>query len=253
MIRLNGLHGLDALGVRIFADGADLEEIRELAAQPYIKGVTTNPTLMRKAGITDYAGFARAVLEAVPDKPVSFEVFADDFEAMERQAREIARWGDNVIVKVPITNTKGVSAAPMIERLSRAGVRMNITAMMTLDQLRIVAARLDGATPAIVSIFAGRIADTGRDPVPIMQDAVALLRPHPNVELLWASPREVLNIVQADAIGCHIITLTTGLLRKMALFGKDLEGYSLETVEMFYRDAQAAGYSISVDRIAAAE
>jgi transaldolase len=235
---------LKGLKVKLFADGADLAGMKEMAANPLIKGFTTNPTQMRKAGIADYKAFARDVLAAIPDRPVSFEVFADDFASMETQALEIASWGRNVNVKVPVTNTKGDFCGALVERLSRQGVQLNVTAVMTLEQVKQITERLAPETPAIVSVFAGRIADTGRDPVPLMEKAVAILRARPKSELIWASPRELLNIFQADAIGCHIITATNDILKKLSLVGKDLERYSLETVEMFYKDAQAAGYSI---------
>jgi transaldolase len=235
---------LKSLKVKLFADGADLAGMKEMAANPLIKGFTTNPTLMRKAGIADYKAFARDVLAAIPDRPVSFEVFADDFASMETQALEIASWGGNVNVKVPVTNTRSEFCGPLVERLSRQGVQLNVTAVMTLEQVKQITERLAPETPAIVSVFAGRIADTGIDPVPLMEKAVAILRARPKAELIWASPRELLNIFQADAIGCHIITATNDILKKLSLVGKDLERYSLETVEMFYRDAQAAGYSI---------
>jgi transaldolase len=236
------------LRTKIFADGADLPGIVKLYANPLIKGFTTNPTLMRKAGITDYAEFARDVLRAVPDRPVSFEVFADEFDQMELQAREIASWGRNVNVKIPVTNTKGVFSGPLIERLSRAGIVVNVTAVMTLDQVQAVVECLAPQTPAIVSVFAGRIADTGRDPVPLMAEAVRILAAKPKAELIWASPRELLNIFQADEIGCHIITVTHDVLGKLSLVGKNLGAYSLETVEMFHRDAQVAGFSIVTPR-----
>ena len=232
------------LKVKLFADGADLAGMTEMAANPLIRGFTTNPTLMRKAGIADYAAFAREVLAVIADRPVSFEVFADDFGEMEAQALEIASWSRNVNVKVPVTNTRGEFCGPLIERLSRAGVQLNVTAVLTLDQVRRVAERLAPETPAIVSVFAGRIADTGRDPVPLMTEAVRILKPRPKAELIWASPRELLNIFQADAVGCHIITATNDILKKLQLVGKDLDAYSLETVEMFYKDAKAAGYTI---------
>jgi transaldolase len=235
---------LKSLKVKLFADGADLAGMKEMAANPLIKGFTTNPTLMRKAGIADYKAFARDVLAAIPDRPVSFEVFADDFASMETQALEIASWGGNVNVKVPVTNTRSEFCGPLVERLSRQGVQLNVTAVMTLEQVKQITERLAPETPAIVSVFAGRIADTGIDPVPLMEKAVAILRARPKAELIWASPRELLNIFQADAIGCHIITATNDILKKLSLVGKDLERYSLETVEMFHRDAQAAGYSI---------
>jgi transaldolase len=240
------MNDLSSLKVKLFADGADLAGMKEMAANPMIKGFTTNPTLMRKAGVTDYKAFALDVLKAIPDRPVSFEVFADDFAQMERQALEIASWGANVSVKIPVTNTKGEFCGPLVERLSRAGVKLNVTALLTLDQVRRVTERLNADTPAIISVFAGRIADTGRDPVPIMAESVKVMRARPKAELIWASPRELLNIFQADAIGCHIITATNDILKKLALVGKDLDQYSLETVEMFHKDAVAAGFDIAV-------
>jgi transaldolase len=237
---------VDQLTIKIFADGADLKGMKEAAAQPHIRGFTTNPTLMRQAGISDYKQFALEVLKLIPDRPVSFEVFADDFPTMEAQGREIASWGSNVYVKVPVTNTKGEFAGPLLSRLSSAGIMLNVTAIMTNDQVKRVAAALDKDTPAIVSVFAGRIADTGRDPVPLMREAVALLKERPQAELLWASPRELLNIFQADEIGCHIITVTGDVIRKLALVGKDLDKYSLETVAMFHKDALSAAFTIPV-------
>lgn len=234
------------LKVKLFADGADLAGMKEMYANPMIKGFTTNPTLMRKAGVQDYKAFAHQVLEAIPDRPISFEVFADDFDEMERQALEIASWGKNVSVKIPVTNTMKQFAGPLIERLSMAGVALNVTAVTSLDQVRNITERLAPTTPAIISVFAGRIADTGRDPVPLMAEAVKIMRAKPKAELIWASPRELLNIFQADSVGCHIITATNDILKKLALVGKDLEHYSLETVQMFYKDAQAAGYKIMV-------
>ena len=212
-----------------------------------IKGSTTNPTSMRKADVQDYKVFARQVIEAIPDRPISFEVFADEFDAMERQALEIASWGKNVNVKVPVTNTRKQFTGPLIERLSRVGVTLNVTAVMSLDQVRRITECLASDTPAIISVFAGRIADTGRDPVPLMAEAVKIMRAKPKAELIWASPRELLNIFHADSIGCHIITATNDILKKLSLVGKDLEHYSLETVEMFHKDAQAAGYKIKTD------
>jgi transaldolase len=235
---------LTNLRVKIFADGADKAGILEMYALPYIRGFTTNPTLMQKAGLTDYRGFASDILAAVPDRPISFEVFADEFDEMERQAREIATWGPNVYVKVPVTNTRRKPAYDLVRRLSHDGVKVNVTALMTLDQVRDVATALAGGAPACVSVFAGRIADTGRDPVPLMTEALSMLRPAPDAELIWASPRELLNIFQADAIGCPIITVTNDLLRKLPLVGKDLADYSLETVQMFHRDGQAAGFTL---------
>ena len=236
---------LKSLKVKLFADGADLAGMKEMASNPAIKGFTTNPTLMRKAGIADYKAFALQVLQVVGGRPISFEVFADDFETMEKQALEIASWGKNVNVKIPVTNTKGEFCGLLVERLSRAGVQLNVTAVMTLDQVKRITDRLAADTPAIVSVFAGRIADTGRDPVPLMIEAVKILKSKPKAELIWASPRELLNIFQADAIGCQIITATNDILKKLSLVGKDLDAYSLETVEMFYKDAKAAGYTIA--------
>lgn len=241
---------VDSLKIKIFADGADLGGIRALHGNPLIKGFTTNPTLMRKAGITDYESFGRAVLSAVPDRPVSLEVFADEFGEMIDQGRTIASWGRNANVKIPVSDTKGHFTGPVIESLAKARVTLNITAILSVDQVKRVASCLDPDVPAIVSVFAGRVADTGRDPVPLMVECREALRRHPKAELLWASPRELLNIFQADAIGCHIITVTNDLLAKLALVGKDLDEYSLETVKMFYRDASAAGYSIRATRAA---
>jgi transaldolase len=235
---------LSQLKVKIFADGADLAGMLEMYDNPLIKGFTTNPTLMRKAGVTDYKKFAREVLKAIPDKPISFEVFADDFNEMERQAKEIAGWGDNVYVKIPITNTRAESACELIHELAHAGVKQNITAMMTLEQVRLVGNSLAGGPSSFVSVFAGRIADTGRDPVPLMAAAVEMLRPFLNCELIWASPRELLNIFQANTIGCHIITVTNDVLKKLNLVGKDLTEYSLDTVKMFFNDAQKSGYTL---------
>lgn len=234
----------DSLRIKLFADGADLAPIRAMADDPRIRGFTTNPTLMRKAGIADYAAFAREVLAIVGDKPVSFEVFSDDFATMEREAREIASWGGNTYVKIPVTNTKGEFAGDLIGKLSGEGIALNVTALLTLDQVTEVGRALAPQTRSIVSVFAGRIADTGVDPVPMMTEAVRILGNRPHAELLWASPRELLNLFQADACGCHIITATPDLLNKLALVGKDLSTYSLETVKMFYNDAKAAGYRL---------
>ena len=233
------------LRTKIFGDGAELDGMLALYRQPHIKGFTTNPTLMRKAGISDYRAFAQQVLAAIPDRPISFEVFSDEFEEMERQANEIATWGDFVYVKIPVTNTKRTPAYDLIHRLSHAGVRVNVTAILTLEQVREVARALQGGEPSNVSVFAGRIADTGRDPVPLMTEALEILKVEPKAELIWASPRELLNIFQADAIGCHIITVTHDILRKLSLVGKSLDDYSLDTVKMFYDDARAAGYSLN--------
>jgi transaldolase len=233
-----------SLSIKVFADGADIAGIRKLADDPLIAGITTNPTLMRKAGIEDYEAFATELLEVVPDRPISFEVFSDDFAEMERQALKISGWADNVYVKVPITNTDGVSSLNLVRRLSHEGVKLNVTALMTGRQVVASAAVLEGGAPAYVSVFAGRIADAGVDPEPIMVAALDTLRPLPGVELIWASPREVLNIVQADRIGCHIITVTHDLLAKLHLLGRDLDEFSLDTVRMFHRDASAAGFTL---------
>ncbi|HEV3153078.1 MAG TPA: transaldolase [Candidatus Baltobacteraceae bacterium] len=240
------------LKVKIFADGADKAGMLEMYAKPYIKGFTTNPTLMRKAGVADFEAFAREMLALIPDRPISVEVFADEFGEMERQAQKIASWAPNVYVKIPVTNTKGQSSAALVKRLAAKGVRLNITAMMTLDQVREVCQALEGGAPSCVSIFAGRIADTGRDPVPLMVDALDIIGRYPNVELIWASPRELLNVFQADEIGCHIITVTNDILAKLALVGKDLTEYSLDTVKMFHTDAAKAGFTIeTADQIPA--
>lgn len=244
------MHRIDSLRVKLFSDGADLAGILTMYRNPWIKGFTTNPTLMRKAGILDYEAFARNLLRAVPDRPVSFEVFAGDEDSMEAQARAIACWGPNVNVKIPVTDQNGVFMGPLIQRLSRSGVVVNVTAILTLHQVERVAAALHPSTPAIVSVFAGRIADTGVDPVPIMKQARLLLNLRPRAELLWASPRELLNIFQADGAGCHIITVPPEILAKLGLIGKDLANYSLETVTMFHRDAHAAAYHIQTDAAA---
>lgn len=241
---------LKTLNVKLFADGAELAGIQEMAANPMIKGFTTNPTLMRKAGVADYKSFALQVLGVVKDRPISFGVFDDDFVQMEEQALEIASWGQNVTVKIPVTNTKGDFCGPLVERLSRGGVQVNVTAVMTVEQVTRVADRLAADTPAIVSVLAGRIADTGRDPMPIIAEAVRVLKSKPRAEVIWASPRELFNIFQADAIGCHIITATNDILKKLSLVGKDLDRYSLETVEMFSKDAKAAGYRIATRAVA---
>jgi transaldolase len=235
---------LSDLGVRIFADGADVNTITELASNAAIKGFTTNPTLMRGAGVTDYECFARHVLPIVGSRPISFEVFADEFDAMERQARRIATWGGSVNVKIPITNTKGESSRRLLSRLAADGISVNVTALLTIDQVRTATAALADGPPCFVSVFAGRIADTGREPVPMMREALELMAPHTNVQLIWASPREILNVVQADAIGCHVITVTHDLLKKLPLLGRGLDEHSLDTVRMFHRDALAAGYAL---------
>lgn len=237
---------VNGLQIKIFADGADIKAMREAYANPLIKGFTTNPTLMRAAGITDYKTFALEVLKLIPDRPISYEVFADDFPSMEAQAMEINSWGKNVYVKIPVTNTKGDFAGPLLSTLARRGVKLNVTAILTLDQVARVGAALSENVPAVVSVFAGRIADTGRDPIPVMTESLKILRNRPKAELLWASPREVLNIYQADEIGCHIITVTGDHLKKLSLAGKSLEDYSRETVSMFYKDAVSSAFAIPV-------
>jgi transaldolase len=233
------------LAVKIFADGADKAGIVKAAENPLIRGFTTNPTLMRKAGVSDYAAFAREVLARIRDKPISFEVFADDTAGMRRQAREIAAWGDNVYVKIPVTNTRGEPSTDLVRELAAAGVKVNVTAICTLEQVREIAGALAGGPPSVISVFAGRVADTGRDPIPLMREALAICRgADRRIELLWASPREVLNIVHAEEAGCHIITVTNDLLAKLPLIGKELAVFSLETVQMFHRDAEAAGYKL---------
>ena len=238
------MKALSKLQVKIFADGADKAGMLELYAKPYIQGFTTNPTLMRQAGVRNYRAFALDILQAIPDRPISFEVFADDFVEMERQAHEIARWGDQVYVKIPVTNTRRQPAYDLVRRLSQAGVKVNVTALLTLTQVRMAAESLASDVPSLVSVFAGRIADTGRDPVPMMAAAVELLQLAPRAELVWASPRELLNIFQADAIGCHVITATPDILKKIPLIGKGLDDFSLDTVKMFYNDARQAGYEL---------
>jgi transaldolase len=233
------------LPIKIFADGADRDGIAALYAKPYIKGLTTNPTLMRKAGVADYEKFARGVLEVVKEKPISFEVFSDEFPEMRRQALMIGRWQENVYVKIPITNTRGDSALPLIDELSAEGVKLNVTAILTPEQVGGVAKAVKRDVPCVVSVFAGRVADTGIDPMPIMKQSLEILRELPNAELLWASVREVLNIFQAAQCGCHIVTVTHDILDKMVkLGGMDLTELSLDTVRMFYRDAGAAGFKL---------
>ena len=235
---------VEDLKVKIFADGADKAGMLDMYAKPYIKGLTTNPTLMKKAGITDYAAFCKDILKSIGDKSLSFEVFSDDFAEMEKQALEIASWGDNVYVKIPVTNTKQETCYALVEKLAARKVKMNITAIMTLAQVRDVVAALDPNVPSYVSVFAGRIADTGRDPVPLMAAAVEMLKVTPAAELIWASPRELLNIFQADEIGCQVITVTNDILKKLSLVGYDLDEYSLDTVKMFYKDAVEAGFKL---------
>lgn len=235
---------IEDLGVKIFADGADKAGMLEMYGKPFIKGLTTNPTLMKKAGITDYRDFCKDILTTIDDKPLSFEVFSDDFDEMEPQAMEIASWGDNVYVKIPVTNTKQETCYALVKKLAAQKVKLNITAIMTLTQVGDVVASLEPNVPSYVSVFAGRIADTGCDPVPLMAQAVEQLEAAPAAELIWASPRELLNIFQADDIGCHVITVTNDILKKLSLVGYDLDTYSLDTVKMFYNDAVAAGFKL---------
>jgi transaldolase len=235
---------LDQLTVKIFADGADKADMLDMYAKPYVKGLTTNPTLMRKAGISNYRAFAKDILSQINDKPVCFEVLADDFSEMERQALEIAGWADNVYVKIPVTNTLRESCHPLVKRLTDQRVKVNVTAIMTLTQVEAIVTALNPATASYVSVFAGRIADTGIDPLPLMQKAVQMLKINANAELVWASSRETFNIFQADSIGCQVITVTNDILRKLPLIGHDLGDYSLDTVKMFYGDAQRAGFSL---------
>ena len=231
-----------SLRIKIFADGADKAGMLEISQNPLVRGFTTNPTLMRSAGVTDFEAFAREILEVIPDRPISFEVFADDFDEMERQARKISTWGQNVYVKIPVTNTRQENSEALVSRLAEDGVKLNVTAILTPEQVRRVTECLEGCPSSFISVFAGRIADAGVDPIPIMVESLDIVRPHSNIEIIWASPREVLNIVQADQIGCHIITVTNDLLKKLPTLGKDLTEFSLETVQMFYRDGQAANY-----------
>lgn len=232
------------LKVKIFADGADRDSMLESYANPLVSGFTTNPTLMRRAGVTDYRAFAQEIVKEIPDRDISFEVFSDEFEDMERQAREIATWGENVYVKIPISNTKGESSCDMINRLSQDGVKVNVTAIFLLNQVREVAAAVDGGAPCCVSVFAGRIADAGLDYMPVMAESVKILSTNPVAELIWASPREVYNVVEADDVDCHIITCTSDIIKKLPTLGKELGQFSLETVQLFYDDATAAGYSL---------
>ena len=235
---------VEDLKVKIFADGADKTAMLEMYQKPFIKGLTTNPTLMNKAGIRDYRAFCKDILLSIKDKPLSFEVFSDDFKEMERQALEIASWGDNVYVKIPITNTKSETCYALVKKLAKEKVKLNVTALMTLDQVSHVVESLDASVPSYISIFAGRVADTGRDPLPMMTEALRIMKSNPLSELIWASPRELLNIFQADDIGCHVITVTNDILKKLSLVGYDLEKYSLDTVKMFYNDAVVAGFKL---------
>ena len=232
------------LRVKIFADGADLDSIIALAGNPLVQGFTTNPTLMRKAGVTNYTAFAHDVLTHIGDRPISFEVFSDDFDEMEEQARTIASWAPNVYVKIPVSNTRGESSIDLVAKLSEAGISQNVTALMTPAQVAEVAEKLSGGPAACISLFAGRIADTGRDPIPLVEESLTALAGASNLELIWASPREVLNVFQANETGCHIITVTSDLLAKLAGIGRDLDEFSLDTVRMFYNDANAAGYTV---------
>jgi transaldolase len=235
---------IDDLNVKVFADGADLDAILALAADKRISGFTTNPTLMWKAGLTDYQEFAKRLLERITVHPISFEVFADDADEMRRQALMIAGWGDNVYVKIPVSTTSGQSMAPLVRELSERGVQVNVTAVFTTAQVELITEAVKDGAPSYISVFAGRIADAGIDPTPIMARAVDVMVEAPRAELIWASPREVLNVVQADQVGCHIITVTRELIDKLDLLGKDLNQFSLETVQMFHRDAVAAGFSL---------
>lgn len=237
------MKSLIELNIKLFADGADRASMCKLYDNPLIRGFTTNPTLMHKAGICDYRHFAREILDAIPDRPISFEVFADELDEMETQAKEIASWGDNVVVKVPVTNTRREFCGPLIHRLTHEGVQVNVTAMTTFEQVQEVLPHMCASVPGYVSVFAGRIADTGRDPVPIMALAVEALKALPHVELIWASPRELLNIYHAEEIGCHVITVTNDILAKLHIIGKDLDDYSLETVQMFYEAGQSARFA----------
>lgn len=232
------------VSIKLFADGANLSDMLALKRSGVISGFTTNPTLMRKAGVTDYERFAKQVLAEIKDLPVSFEVFSDELPEMERQARQIAAWGDNVYVKIPVTNTKGEFTGPILANLSKESIKLNVTAIFTLEQVHKVVQALDKKTPCVISIFAGRIANGGLDPMPTMRAAVAIAKAHPLSEVLWASPREALNVLQAQECGCHIITMTPDLIKATATFGKNMDEFSLETVRMFYDDAQAAGYSL---------
>ena len=238
------VRSISELKIKLFADGADKAQILQAQANPLIKGFTTNPTLMRAAGVKDYETFAHEVLAVVTDKPISFEVFADEFAEMERQAHKIAGWADNVYVKIPVTNTRRESSVGLIRRLAHSGVKVNVTAILTLQQVCDALTALSGGAPSVVSVFAGRIADTGLDPVPIMAEAVKIVSLYKSIELLWASPRELLNVFQANDIGCHIITATDGVLSKLKVVGKELDEYSLETVKMFYNDAAHSGYQL---------
>lgn len=231
------------LKIKIFADGANVTEIKKVYSEGIVRGFTTNPTLMKKDGVKDYVAFAKDVLSEIKTMPISFEVFTDDFESMERQAREIGSWGENVFIKIPVTNTKGEPSYELIKKLSDDGMKLNVTAILTIEQIENVAKSINEKTPAIVSLFAGRIADTGRDPIPYIKESLKILKGNVNAELLWASSRELLNIFQAEECGCHIITVTNDLIKKLQMVNKDLKELSLDTVKMFYNDASSAGYS----------
>ncbi|MBP2134441.1 transaldolase [Methanomicrobium sp. W14] len=238
------MRGLTHFNIKLYADGADLNGMVEEYKKGVVSGFTTNPTLMKKAGVSSYEEFAKTVLKEIPDLPISFEVFSDDPKGMEREARIISGWGDNVYIKIPVTNTKGESTSPVIKKLSSEGLKLNVTAVFTLEQVKTIAEALSSDTPGIISVFAGRIADSGRDPAPIMKEAAEILKSKPKTELLWASTREILNLVQAEACGCDIITITNDILKKVPQINKDLNQFSLETVKMFYNDAKSAGYNI---------
>jgi len=241
---MNMEHFSNSLGIKLFADGADLKSMIEMASKPYISGLTTNPTLMKKAGVSDYVKFAKEVIREIPDKPISFEVFSDEPEEMKVQAIKIASWGQNVNVKIPITNTKGIDTSPVIREITKLGVKVNVTAVMTLSQVSRVILALDPGIECFISVFAGRIADTGVNPIPIMADSLEEIKSNPRAQLIWASPRELLNVFQAESIGCHIITATNDILKKLELVGYDLDKFSLDTVKMFFNDAVDAGYTI---------
>jgi len=236
---------VEDLKIKIFSDGADKKDMLEMNSKTFIKGLTTNPSLMKKAGIKDYETFAKDILSTIKEKPISFEVFSDDFDDMEKQAMEIASWAANVYVKIPITNTKKESSKELVQRLAKKKVKLNITAIMTLDQVKTVLSVLDNKVPSVISVFAGRIADTGKDPIPLMKECLKEMKINPKSELLWASPRELLNIIQADQIGCHIITVTKDIIKKLQFIDYDLKDYSLDTVKMFYKDAVDAGFKIN--------
>jgi transaldolase len=243
-MKIGGTMAVQKPRIKLFADGADLKAMTDLYSKRLVSGFTTNPSLMRKAAVTNYEEFARSVLRAIPDAPISFEVFSDEIAGMEREARLIAKWGENVYVKIPVTNTKGESTAPLIKKLSKDGLKLNVTAILTLRQVETVAEALSPSVPSVVSVFAGRIADTGRDPTGTMIASKKILESNGNAELLWASTRELHNIMQAESCGCHIITVTPDILKKLEMVDKDLSAVSLDTVKMFYSDAQAAGYKI---------